>query len=54
MEEYDRTMIEFYASQGMHEGDQRWTTVMAGRTGQFHDRAELDEFLTAQGFRLRR
>ena len=54
MEEYDRTMVEFYASQGMHEGEERWTKVMAGRTGQFHARAKLDEFLTTQGFRLRR
>ena len=54
MEEYDGTMVDFYTSQGMHEGDQRWTTVMADRTGQFHARAELDEFLAAQGFQLRR
>ena len=54
LEAYDRTMVEFYASQGMHAGDQRWTNVMAERTGQFHAREELDEFLTAQGFRLRR
>ncbi len=52
--DYDQTMVEFYASQGMHTGDQRWTKVMAERTGQFHAREELDEFLTAQGFRLRR
>ena len=54
MKEYDQKMVEFYASQGMHEGDQRWTTVVGGRTGQFHVREELDEFLTAQGFKLRR
>lgn len=54
LEAYDRTMVEFYASQGMHAGDPRWTNVMAERTGQFHAREELDEFLTAQGFRLRR
>ena len=54
LETYDQTMVEFYASQGMHAGDQRWTKVMAERTGQFHAREELDEFLTAQGFRLRR
>ena len=54
MKDYDQKMVEFYASQGMHEGDQRWTTVVGGRTGQFHVREELDEFLTAQGFKLRR
>ena len=53
MEAYDQAMTEFYGSQGMHDRDPRWTRVAAGRTGRFHDRVELDEFLTVQGFRLR-
>lgn len=53
MATYDQAMVEFYESQDMHPKDPRWTTVMAERTGQFHVREELDEFLTGQGFRLR-
>ena len=53
MEAYDRTMVAFYESQEMHPSDPRWTTVMAGRTGRFHDRAELDTFLREQGFDMR-
>ncbi len=53
MEAYDRTMVAFYESQDMHPSDPRWTTVMAGRTGRFHDRAELDAFLKEQGFKVR-
>ncbi|MDP6042766.1 MAG: oxygen-insensitive NADPH nitroreductase [Candidatus Latescibacteria bacterium] len=53
MDAYDQAMVEFYESQGMHDRDPRWTTVMAGRTGQFHVRIELDEYLTDQGFRVR-
>lgn len=53
MAEYDQAMVDFYESQDMHVRDPRWTTVMAGRVGQFHVREELDEFLTDQGFCVR-
>jgi nitroreductase len=53
MNAYDQTMTEFYQSQGMHDRDPRWTRVMAGRTGRFHDREELDTYLSDQGFGLR-
>lgn len=49
IEAYDQAMVEFYGSQGMHERDQRWTTVMSKRTGRFHQR-ELEPFLEEQGF----
>lgn len=50
---YDQAMVGFYESQGMHPSDPRWTTVVGGRAGQFHNRAELDAFLSEQGFKLR-
>ncbi|MBT4139719.1 MAG: NADPH-dependent oxidoreductase, partial [Candidatus Latescibacteria bacterium] len=50
MTEYDETMTVFYQSQNMHDRDPRWTRVMAGRTGRFHERVELDGFLKDQGF----
>ena len=50
---YDRAMVDFYESQGMHPSDPRWTSVAVGRAGQFHNRAELDKFLGKQGFKLR-
>lgn len=53
MKDYDQTMIEFYDSQQMHDRDPRWTRVMAARTAKFHQRKELDHYLTEQGFRLR-
>ena len=53
MKDYNQTMIDFYKSQQMHDRDPRWTKVMASRTAKFHDRVELDAFLTNQGFRLR-
>jgi nitroreductase len=53
LERYDRAMTDFYSAQGMHADDPRWTQVAAGRVGRFHDRAELDRFLRAQGFDLR-
>jgi len=54
MDAYDQKMVEFYESQEMHPDDPRWTTVVAERVGTFHVREELDEFLTEQGFRVRR
>ncbi|MDA0747161.1 MAG: NADPH-dependent oxidoreductase [bacterium] len=54
LEGYDREMVAFYESQGMHPKDPRWTSVAAGRAGQFHRREEMDAFLTEQGFRVRR
>ena len=53
LEAYDRAMVDFYTSQGMHRDDPRWTTVIAGRAGEFHNRAELDGFLRDQGFMSR-
>jgi nitroreductase len=53
MTAYDESMTTFYQSEGMHDRDPRWTRVVAGRTGRFHDRAELDTFLSDQGFGLR-
>ena len=53
MDAYDNTMVAFYESQDMHNRDPRWTRVMAGRTGRFHDRAELGIYLGEQGFGLR-
>lgn len=53
MKDYDQNMINFYKSQNMHYLDPRWTKVMASRTAKFHEREELDSFLTNQGFRLR-
>lgn len=50
METYDQAMAEFYTSQGMHDRDPRWTRVMSGRVGRFHQRADLDVFLKDQGF----
>jgi nitroreductase len=47
---YDQTMTEFYNEQGLHDRDPRWTHVMSGRVGRFHDRADLDVFLRKQGF----
>ncbi len=49
-ESYNQTMTEFYNSQGMHDRDPRWTRVMSGRVGRFHQRADLDVFLREQGF----
>jgi nitroreductase len=54
MADYDRSMTEFYTSQGMHDRDPRWTRVMAGRVGRFHQRAELDDYLAEQGFGWKR
>jgi len=50
METYDQAMTEFYNEQGMHDRDPRWTRVMSGRVGRFHERADLDGFLERQGF----
>ncbi len=50
---YDEVMVAFYASQGMHREDPRWTRVMAVRTGQFHARGELGAFLREQGFGMK-
>jgi nitroreductase len=47
---YDQTMTEFYNEQGLHDRDPRWTRVMSGRVGRFHDRADLDIFLRRQGY----
>ena len=49
-ESYNQAMTEFYNSQGMHDRDPRWTRVMSGRVGRFHQRADLDIYLRAQGF----
>ena len=53
LEAYDRTMVDFYESHGMHPSDPRWTTVAGNRATLFHRRAELDAFLRKQGFKLR-
>lgn len=50
MEIYDQAMTEFYNEQGMHDRDPRWTRVMSGRVGRFHQRAGLDTYLRQQGF----
>ena len=50
---YDQTMVEFYSSQAMHDKDPRWSKVMAARTARFHERAELDEYLSDQGFHFK-
>ena len=43
-------MAAFYAEQGMHDRDPRWTHVISGRVGRFHQRADLDVFLRDQGY----
>ncbi len=53
LNEYDRAMAAFYESQDMHPKDPRWTSVAAGRAGQFHKREGLDDYLGKQGFRIR-
>lgn len=53
MADYDESMTTFYQSQGMHDRDPRWTRVMAGRTGRFHERVALDAFLQDQGFGMK-
>ena len=50
MQTYDQAMTDFYNEQGMHDRDPRWTKVMSGRVGRFHDRADLDVFLRTQGY----
>jgi hypothetical protein len=50
IETYDRAMVDFYESQGMHDRDPRWSTVMASRTARFHQRGELDGYLQEQGY----
>lgn len=52
MVDYDQAMSVFYESQGMHDRDPRWTRVMCGRVGRFHQRADLDVFLRQQGYSL--
>lgn len=53
LQAYDDAMTAFYASQGMHVSDPRWTRVMADRTGRFHERGELGGFLGDQGFGMK-
>jgi nitroreductase len=50
MAAYDQAMAAFYAEQGMHDRDPRWTHVISGRVGRFHQRADLDVFLRDQGY----
>ena len=50
MQIYNHTMAEFYNEQGMHNRDARWTHVMSGRVGRFHERADMDRFLRQQGY----
>lgn len=50
MVDYDQKLGIFYESQGMHDRDPRWTRVMSGRVGRFHQRADLDVFLKRQGY----
>ena len=50
MVDYDQSLGVFYESQGMHDRDPRWTHVMSGRVGRFHQRADLDIFLKQQGY----
>lgn len=50
MVDYDQAMSVFYESQGMHDRDPRWTRVMSGRVGRFHQRSDLDIFLKRQGY----
>jgi len=50
MVDCDQSLGVFYESQGMHDRDPRWTHVMSGRVGRFHQRADLDVFLKRQGY----
>lgn len=50
LETYDQIMTDFYNEQGLHNRDPRWTTVMSGRVGRFHERAGLDTYLREQGY----